>query len=85
MLNPIPTTRRTLAMAIDDTCTRLEECPTAPEHARKQPLTGGYIMIVGQERWRCDASGEIREYTERKNSDELVAGKSPFKSVWWKE
>lgn len=81
----IPTQRRTLAMQVDDTCERLQECPPHPASSVRQPLTGGFIIIAGMERWRCDATGAIIEYTEWKMPSERVVGKSPYKHVWWRE
>jgi hypothetical protein len=72
-------------MQLDDTCSRLEAYPAPSPTAVRTPLTGGFIIIAGMERWRCDASGDIIEYTEWKMPEERVVGKSPYKNVWWKE
>lgn len=81
----IPAQRRTLAMQVDETCTRLEECPTPPVGAVRNNLTGGFVIVADMQRWRCDASGDIIEFTEWKMPTERVIGKSPYKHVWWKE
>lgn len=82
----ITVTRRTLATALDDTCSKLDTCPDIPATAVRQPLTGGgAIIIQDMQRWRCDATGAVIEYAEWKMPEERVAGKSPYKHVWWKE
>lgn len=85
MVEPIPTQRRTLASTLDDTCDKLDTCPTPPPGAVHNALSGGSVIITGMERWRCNAAGEIIEYTEWKMPTDRVTGKSPYKRVWWKE
>lgn len=87
--NTLSAQRRTLAMAIDDTCTRLSECPAIPLGAARNSLTGGWIVVLGdgvetqQERWRLNADGSVREYTRRKLN--IDPGKCQWDQVWWTE
>lgn len=81
----VPTSRRTLASCIDDTCSLLNECPPIPLGAVRNALTGGFIVISGMHRWRQNAAGETVDYMEWKLPEERVKGKSVYKNVWWKE
>lgn len=84
-MTSIPTSRRTLAGQLDDTCIRLDTCPDIPPSAVRNSLTGGFIVISGMQRWRQNALGETVDYMEWKMPADRVKGKSPYAKVWWKE
>lgn len=82
---PIPAQRRTLAIALDDTCERITDAPPIPVNAMRNAAGSGFIVIQGMERWRLNADGSLREYVEWKMPEERIQGKSPYKRVWWED
>lgn len=84
-LTSIPTQRRTLANAMDETCQKLTECPPIPPEAVRKTLTNGSIAELWQDdilsRWRMDNTGAVTEYYHFK----ARPPQCPWDAVWWRE
>lgn len=85
MADTIPTVRRTIAGAMDETCTRLDACPPIPVDAQVKTLSSGSIADKWTdgvlERWRMDNEGNVKEYYHFKPRAPLC----PWDAVWWRD